>query len=131
MKRQNEHIWHIFPPRRLLCLTTNLHFANPIGCCRRAWIWTKLYKSCQNSTNLGFGTINETLFSSFSIKNRANVSYPEFVGNKAKGLISKRMFQENKARQIFRKMNISYPLIRTRTSRNGTFNHKNIRPWRS
>ena len=25
------------------------------------------------------------------------------------------MFQENKARQIFRKMNISYPLIRTRT----------------
>ena len=38
-----------------------------------------------------------------------------FVGNKAKGLISKRVFQENKARQIFRKMNISYPLIRTRT----------------
>ena len=29
--------------------------------------------------------------------------------------ISKRVFQENKARQIFRKMNISYPLIRTRT----------------
>ena len=27
---------------------------------------------------------------------------------------SKRMFQENKARQIFRKTNISYPLIRTR-----------------
>ena len=25
------------------------------------------------------------------------------------------MFQENKARQIFRKTNISYPLIRTRT----------------
>ena len=25
------------------------------------------------------------------------------VGNKAKGLISKRVFQENKARQIFRK----------------------------
>ena len=34
------------------------------------------------------------------------------VGNKAKGLISKRVFQENKARQIFRKTNISYPLIR-------------------
>ena len=37
------------------------------------------------------------------------------VGNKAKGRISKRVFQENKARQIFRKTNISYPLIRTRT----------------
>ena len=29
--------------------------------------------------------------------------------------ISKRVFQEKKARQIFRKTNISYPLIRTRT----------------
>ena len=39
----------------------------------------------------------------------------EFVGNKAKERISKRVFQENKARQIFRKTNISYSLIRTRT----------------
>ena len=39
-----------------------------------------------------------------------------FVGNTAKGRISKRVFQENKARQIFQKTNISYPLIRTRTS---------------
>ena len=38
---------------------------------------------------------------------------PEFVGNKAKVRISKRAFQENKARQIFLKRNISYPLIRT------------------
>ena len=38
----------------------------------------------------------------------------ELVGNKAKGRISKRVFQENKARQIFRKTSISYPLIRTR-----------------
>ena len=37
-----------------------------------------------------------------------------FVGNKAKGRISKRVFQENKARQIFQKTNISYPLICTR-----------------
>ena len=35
-----------------------------------------------------------------------------FVGNKAKGRISKQVFQENKARQIFRKTNISNPLIR-------------------
>ena len=39
----------------------------------------------------------------------------EIVGNKARGRISKRVFQENKARQIFRKRNISYPPIRTRT----------------
>ena len=38
-----------------------------------------------------------------------------FVGNKAKGRISKRVFQDNKARQIFRKTNISYPLVRTFT----------------
>ena len=37
------------------------------------------------------------------------------VGNKAKGQISKRVFQENKASQIFQKTNISYFLIRTRT----------------
>ena len=36
------------------------------------------------------------------------------VGNKAEGRISKRLFQENKTRQIFRKTNISYPLIGTR-----------------
>ena len=39
------------------------------------------------------------------------------VCNKAKGQISKRVLQENKARQIFHKTNISYPLIRTRTIR--------------
>ena len=38
------------------------------------------------------------------------------VGNKAKRGISKRVFQESKAHQNFRKTNISYPLIRTRTS---------------
>ena len=38
-----------------------------------------------------------------------------FVGNRAKERISKRVFQENKVRQIFRKRNISYPLICTPT----------------
>ena len=44
-----------------------------------------------------------------------NVSYviTEFVGNKAKGQISKHVLQEHKAHQIFRKTNISYPLTRT------------------
>ena len=41
----------------------------------------------------------------------------EFVGNKVKRQILKRLFQENKARQTFRKTNISYPLIRTRNVR--------------
>ena len=51
-------------------------------------------------------------------KNRFNVGQlffetPCIVGNKAKGRISKRVFQESKARQNFRKTNISYLLIRT------------------
>ena len=37
----------------------------------------------------------------------------KFAGNKAEGQFSKRVFQENKTRQIFRKTNISYLLIRT------------------
>ena len=36
-----------------------------------------------------------------------------FDGNKAKEWISKRMFQDNKARQIFWKTNLSYPMTRT------------------
>ena len=32
-----------------------------------------------------------------------------FVGNKAKGRISKWVLQENEVREIFRKTNISYP----------------------
>ena len=33
----------------------------------------------------------------------------QFVGNKAKERISKQVLKENKARQIFRKANVSYP----------------------
>ena len=46
--------------------------------------------------------------------NKCNFSERIFVGNKAKGRISKRVFQESKARQNFRKTNISYLLIRAR-----------------
>ena len=38
----------------------------------------------------------------------------QVVGNMAKGRISKRRKQEYKARQIFGKTNMFYPLIRTR-----------------
>ena len=40
--------------------------------------------------------------------------YFDFVGNKVKGQISKWVFQENKACQIFRKTNISYSLMRSK-----------------
>ena len=50
------------------------------------------------------------------------------VVNKAEGRISKWVFQENKARRIFRKTNISYPLIRTRTcAYQGV---RNVRFWK-
>ena len=39
----------------------------------------------------------------------------KFTGNKAKGLSSKRVFQKNKARQIFWKTNIFYPRLDTCT----------------
>ena len=37
-----------------------------------------------------------------------------YVGNPAKRQISKRALEENKARKVFRKTNISFFLIRTR-----------------
>ena len=49
----------------------------------------------------------------------------EIVGNKAKGRISKRVLQESKACQNFRKTNISYLLIRIRTLETPVFE---IRP---
>ena len=40
-----------------------------------------------------------------------------YVGNKVQGRILKRVFQESKARQNFRKTNIPYLLIHTRIRR--------------
>ena len=37
----------------------------------------------------------------------------QIIGNKIKGRILKRMLKENTARQVFRKTNISYSLIRS------------------
>ena len=55
-----------------------------------------------------------------------------FVGNKAKERISKRVFQENKARQISLKTNISYPLIRTCTcDYQGVKNVRSQKIWRA
>ena len=51
----------------------------------------------------------------------SHLNVTNIVDNKAKGRISKRLFQENKARQIFRKTNIFYALIRTRREKNTRF----------
>ena len=58
---------------------------------------------------------NNFLFSIFQKSVRTLIRLPDIVGNKAKGWISKVVFEENKARQIFWKKNFSYPLILTRT----------------
>ena len=50
----------------------------------------------------------------------------EFVGNKVKGQISKLVFQESKVCPNFRKTNISYLLIRTRT----IFTNSEVKPKR-
>ena len=48
-------------------------------------------------------------------------NYLQVVGNKAKGQISKWVFQENKAHQVFRKTNIFYPLVPKSTSAKCSF----------
>ena len=50
-----------------------------------------------------------------SICTESKSSCCKFVDNTAKGQISRWVFQEKKVRQIFRKTNISYPLIHTHT----------------
>ena len=47
----------------------------------------------------------------FTRKLLKSLFFLHIVGNKAKGQISKWVFQENKVRQIFRKTNFSYPLM--------------------
>ena len=82
---------------------------------RRCWP----YKIYTILTTKGVGCIlqisRSKFFYSFNAVIPVYADSEQFVGNKAKGRISKRVFQENKARQIFRKANISNPLIRTRT----------------
>ena len=50
--------------------------------------------------------------------------------NKGEGWISKRVFQENKARQIFQKANVFYHLICTRTYYIRTYIWMNTRVWK-
>ena len=54
---------------------------------------------------------NQKICRFFSLKenNLHSISKDKIVGNKAKGRISKRVLQENKARQIFRQTNVLNP----------------------
>ena len=73
-----------------------------------------------------FKRINQLLLPLKSLENRR--FQEEYVGNKAKGRISKRLLQENNARQIFRKTSM-YPLTRTRTC--GKFDARVRKIWRA
>ena len=57
------------------------------------------------------------MLSSYVQNNQRKINLLELqiVGNKSKGQFSKRVFQENKTRQIFRRTNMAYPLIHVRT----------------
>ena len=62
----------------------------------------------------------------FTINENITQMHLYIVDNKAKGRILKWVFQESKACQIFQKMNIFYPMIRTHKCayqglRNGAF----------
>ena len=54
---------------------------------------------------------NQKICRFFSLKenNLYSISKDKIVGNMAKGRISKRVLQENKARQIFRQTNVLNP----------------------
>ena len=67
------------------------------------------------SDSLKLSVTNILLCKYLFIVNYENTRKRHFVGKKAKRRISKRVLQKNEARQILRKTNISYPLIRTRT----------------
>ena len=74
-----------------------------IGISGKKWYWPHF-----------INTIDVFKSAEFKVYKMANPesNFLQLVGNMAKGRISKRVFQ---ARQIFRKTNISYPLIRTLT----------------
>ena len=84
------------------------------------WIFTKSTIANESFHDTNNIKQEEAFYSKNMYKLKQNKAFKssEFqkvVGNKAKGQISKQVFQENKAHQIFWKMNISYPLTCTCT----------------
>ena len=80
-------------------------------------IFNDIVKKAEHKYAAKLSSLNHTLRKYSFTNSRFSISFrgPKLVGNKAKRRISKRVFQESKARQNSRKTNISYPLIRTRT----------------
>ena len=74
------------------------------------WFSIKTYQKFCSHNNFSYFSAS-VFMKALNVLQYTPDRYLRFVGNKAKGRISKRVFQENKARQIFRKTNISYPLI--------------------
>ena len=76
------------------------------------------YKRWTSKAHEEFFYFRKFMFGSWDIQFFRVLNHPlnfQFVGSKAKGRISNWVFQENKACRVFRKLNISYPLIRTFT----------------
>ena len=74
------------------------------------YIW-KIIKWKTYNLSLEMLISNQKICRFFSLKenNLHSISKDKIVGNKAKGRISKRVLQENKARQIFRQTNVLNP----------------------
>ena len=86
------------------------------------FIWARLYKQGKSFFYASANSRKNYLWNDIKVIFSFVILLQDIVGNKAKWRISKRLFQENKARQIFRRTNISYPLIRTRINiRNVSF----------
>ena len=81
---------------------------------QKSSVQTVLIKRCSKNTQ----QLCWTLMSIVILK---KWHYNSSVIRQKKGRISKRVFQESKARQIFRETNISYPLIPIRGVRNVRF----------
>ena len=74
------------------------------------WRRSSQWRHLNRTINL-FGFRNDPFLTNIRILYPFESTRKPMVGNKTKGRISKQVFQENQARQIFRKTNISYPLI--------------------
>ena len=70
-------------------------------------LWRQCVVCSKNEPSYPMSTRTNLASTNCSPDNKHNAEKSKIVGNKAKGRISKRVLQENKAWQIFRKTNIS------------------------
>ena len=83
--------------------------------------YLRAHNTVISRTKRDFGVKEKTFFFASQVLSFRHTKQTEqkCCGRNLYGMVSKQIskwvFQENKARQIFRKTNISYPLIRTHT----------------